>query len=241
MCENKIHLLDAQNVCQENITSMQLCTFLWWYCKNVELGDAGVDDLWRWEDDVFTWVGEIAAAGSEVTLHLRTIFLRMEAPAAIYGTHTLCGVNCWWLWLAILVTLAYTEDRDLNLSPLTQSTTSQFLPVHPIFRLGFVVAGFKNPNHILITIKDKTFVFQFSSNSRPKIRKSWPTFNLKLWIDNCIRLMMIKQMVLFSSGCWKYLVHVDIMCWWNWVTSIRMLKILSEICWKYLVHVEIMC
>ena len=42
--------------------------------------------------------------------------------------YTLCGVNCWWLWLAILVTLAYTEDRDPNFSPLTQSTIFQLLP-----------------------------------------------------------------------------------------------------------------
>ena len=128
--------------------------------RKFELGDAGVDDLLRLEDDVFTWVGE-TAAGSEVTLHLASLLRRILHQHQFINilVHTAVevvghGVNCWWLWLAILVTLAYTEARDLNLSPLTQSTTSQFL--HSTFRLSFVMAGFNNLNLILVAIKDKT-------------------------------------------------------------------------------------
>ena len=121
-----------------------------------ELGDAGVDDLlevggWR----VYVSRGNSSRFWGDFAPSYH--FPSYIAAAPIYGTHTVelgHGVNCWWLWLAILVTLAYTEDRDLNFSPLTQSTTSQFLPVHPTFRFSFVMACFNN--HILIATKDKT-------------------------------------------------------------------------------------
>ena len=78
------------------------------------------------------------------------------APAPIHqhsGTHC-CGGGGAWRKLLVAVTGhfgdAYTEDRDLNFSPLAQSTNSQ------LRLFSFTWAGLRNSDLIWVEIKVKT-------------------------------------------------------------------------------------
>ena len=190
--------------------------------RKFELGDAGVDDLLRLEDDVFTWVGE-TAAGSEVTLHLASLLRRILHQHQFINilVHTAVevvghGVNCWWLWLAILVTVA--EDRDLNFSPLAQSTNSQ------LRLFSFTWAGLSNPDLIWVAIKVKqfaligsqvllSFLWMFQTWSQRTDRNQDETRSFKKTRDS---RRCKSKWCSFLEVCSKYLVRVEIMFWWNW-------------------------
>ena len=144
------------------------------------------------------------------------------APAPIHqhsGTH--CGGGGAWRKLLVAVTGHFgdaAEDRDLNFSPLAQSTNSQ------LRLFSFTWAGLSNPDLIWVPIKVKQFaligsgvilslLWMFQTWSQRTHRNQDETRSFKKTRDS---RRCKSKWCSFLVVCSKYLVRVEIMFWWNW-------------------------